>query len=38
LKIKEMLKDSDKIIYEDNQIEEKEELIKKLKKEISQVK
>jgi hypothetical protein len=39
LKIKEMLKDSDKIIYEqDNQLEEKEEEIEKLKKEISQVK
>ena len=35
LKIKEMLKDCDKIIYEqDNQLEEKEEEIEKLKKEI----
>jgi hypothetical protein len=39
LKIKEMLKDCDKIIYEqDNQLEEKEEEIEKLKKEINQVK
>jgi hypothetical protein len=39
LEIKEMLKDSEKIIYEhDIQLEEKEEKIEKLKKEISQVK
>jgi chromosome segregation ATPase len=39
LEIKEMCKDSEKIIYElENQLEEKEEEIKKLKKEISQVK
>jgi hypothetical protein len=39
LEIKEMLKDNEKIIYEqDNQLEEKEEEIEKLKKEISQVK
>ena len=39
LKINQILKDSDKIIYkQDNQLEEKEEEIEKLKKEINQVK
>jgi hypothetical protein len=39
LEIKEMLKDNEKIIYEQyNQLEEKEEEIEKLKKEVSQVK